>query len=67
MPRWLEREPERSSAAADATGAVAVDGQTVTVTVTDSVDYYLLPGSGSVSAAASSVPSRGVQSGSVDP
>ena len=51
----------------DATGAVAVDGQTVTVTVTDSVDYYLLPGSGSVSAAASSVPSRGVQSGSVDP
>ena len=30
----------------DATGAVAVDGQTVTVTVTDSVDYYLLPGDG---------------------
>ena len=51
----------------DASGAVAVSGQTVTVTVTDSVDYYLLPGTGSVSASASSAPSRGVQTGSVEP
>ena len=51
----------------DAMGAVAVNGQTVTVTVTDSVDYYLLPGTGSVSASASSAPSRGVRTGSVEP
>ena len=46
-----------------ATGAVAVAGQTVTVTVSASVDYLILPGGGSVSASSSSTALHGVTTG----
>jgi len=50
-----------------ATGAISVSGQSVTVTVRASVDYLLLPGSGSVSESSTSDPSEGVRTGSVTP
>jgi len=45
-------------------GSVAVNGTTVTVTVTAGVDYVLLPGSGSVSQRASASPVDGVSGAS---
>ena len=46
-----------------ASGAVAVSGETVTVTVSASVDYLILPGGRSVSASSSSTALHGVTTG----
>jgi len=51
----------------DANGSVSISGQSVTVTVRASVDYLLLPGSGSVTESSTSDPSEGVRTGSVTP
>jgi Flp pilus assembly protein TadG len=50
-------------AAQDASGSVAVDGETVVVTVTSQVDYLILPGGRRVSTASSSTPLHGVTAG----
>lgn len=50
-------------AAQGVTGNVAVDGQTVIVTVTATVDYLILPGSRSVSTSSTSTPLDGVTAG----
>ena len=46
------------------TGSVAVIGQSVTVTVTATVDFLILPGARSVSSTATASPVDGVVSGS---
>jgi Flp pilus assembly protein TadG len=46
-------------------GSVSIDGQAVTVTVTASVDYLILPGGRSVSASSSSSALDGVNQGAV--
>jgi hypothetical protein len=46
-----------------ASGAVSVDGQVVTVTVTASVDFLILPGGRAVSGAATVTPEQGVVRG----
>ncbi len=56
----------RASAALGATGmtgSVAVHDGTVTVTVTEAVDYLIMPGSGSVSSSSSSTPLNGIVEG----
>ena len=50
-------------AAQDATGSIAVDGQTVVVTVTSHVDYLILPGGRTVSTSSRSTPLHGVTTG----
>jgi len=42
---------------------VSIDGQRVTVTVTASVDYLILPGGRSVSTSSASSPADGVTAG----
>jgi Flp pilus assembly protein TadG len=46
-----------------ASGSVSFDGQAVTVTVTASVDFLILPGGRSVSGAATVTPQQGVSRG----
>jgi Flp pilus assembly protein TadG len=46
-----------------AAGSVSVSGQSVTVTVTASVDYLILPGGRSVSTSSTSTPTDGVTTG----
>jgi Flp pilus assembly protein TadG len=46
-----------------AAGSVSVDGQAVTVTVTASVDFLILPGGRTVSGSSTATPEHGVQAG----
>lgn len=48
-------------------GSVSTNGRTVTVTVTASIDYLLLPGSGSVTESSTAGPSEGVHTGDLRP
>jgi Flp pilus assembly protein TadG len=48
-----------------ASGSVSFDGQAVTVTVTASVDFLILPGGRTVSGSSTAVPEQGVQRGVV--
>ncbi|MET0460826.1 MAG: pilus assembly protein TadG-related protein [Ilumatobacteraceae bacterium] len=50
-------------AAQGAAGSVSVSGQSVTVTVTASVDYLILPGGRTVSTSSTSSPTDGVTAG----
>ena len=48
-----------------ASGSVIFDGQAVTVTVTASVDFLILPGGRTVSGSSTAVPEQGVERGVV--
>jgi Flp pilus assembly protein TadG len=48
-----------------ASGSVSFDGQAVTVTVTASVDFLILPGGRAVSGSSTAVPQQGVERGIV--